>query len=82
MRVSMGLVILLAAALPTIAKVEVDFNPSLDFSQFKTYAYIGGTEEEGSPNRNKRNERPERPALQGSRDGGGNQSWTILAVLQ
>ena len=79
----MELVILLAAALPAIAKVEVDFNPSLDFSQFKTYAYIGGKEErEGSPNRNKRNERPERPALQGSRDGGGNQSWTILAVLQ
>jgi hypothetical protein len=22
--------------------VEVDFNPDLDFSQFKTYAYIGG----------------------------------------
>jgi hypothetical protein len=42
LRVSMGLVILLAAALPAIAKVEVDFNPNLDFSQFKTYAYIGG----------------------------------------
>lgn len=35
-----------------------------------------------SPNRNKRNERPERRALQGSGDGGGNQSWTILTVLQ
>ncbi len=35
-----------------------------------------------SPNRNKRNERPERRVLQGSGDGGGNQSWTILAVLQ
>jgi hypothetical protein len=42
LRVSMGLVSLLAAALPAIAKVEVDFNPNLDFSQFKTYAYIGG----------------------------------------
>jgi hypothetical protein len=27
-----------------MAKVEVDFNPNLDFSQFKTYAYIGGVE--------------------------------------
>jgi hypothetical protein len=170
--VSMGLVILLAAALPAIAKVEVDFNPNLNFSQFKTYAYIGrclacsdvaveselindrvhralrrGLTTKGlrecsrnespdlvvrywansqvqvnvaatgnwgpyapylgtywgllydtirpsrlrirrksgrtrSANRNKRNERPERRALQGSRDGGGNQSWTILAVLQ
>lgn len=44
MRVSMALVILLAAALPAIAKVEVDFNPNLDFSQFQTYAYIGGVE--------------------------------------
>jgi hypothetical protein len=35
-----------------------------------------------SPNWNKRNERPERRALQGSGDGGGNQSWTLLAVLQ
>jgi hypothetical protein len=42
LRVSMGLVTLLAAALPAIAKVEFDFNPNLDFSRFKTYAYIGG----------------------------------------
>jgi hypothetical protein len=44
LRVSMALVILLAAALPAIAKVQVDFNPNLDFSQFETYAYIGGVE--------------------------------------
>lgn len=44
MRVWMGLVVLLMAALPGMAKVEIDFNPSRDFSQFKTYAYIGGVE--------------------------------------
>jgi len=44
LRVWMGLVVLLVAALPAMAKVEIDFNPSLDFSQFKTYAYIGGVE--------------------------------------
>ena len=40
----MGLLILLALALPSVAKVEVDFDPNLAFSQFKTYAYIGGVE--------------------------------------
>jgi len=44
LRVRIGLLVLLMAGLPTMAKVEVDFNPDLDFSQFKTYAYIGGVE--------------------------------------
>jgi len=44
LRVRIGLLVLLMAGLPAMAKVEVDFNPDLDFSQFKTYAYIGGVE--------------------------------------
>lgn len=40
----MGMLILLVVALPAMAKVEVDFDPNLDFSKFKTYAYIGGVE--------------------------------------
>ena len=40
----LALLLLLAIALPATAKVDVDFNPNLDFSQFKTYAYIGGVE--------------------------------------
>ena len=44
LRVRIGLLVLLMAGLPAMAKVEVDFNPNLDFSQFKTYAYIGGVE--------------------------------------
>jgi hypothetical protein len=44
LRAWLGLLVLLAVALPAMAKVEVDFNPNLDFSQFKTYAYIGGVE--------------------------------------
>ena len=44
LRAWLGLLVLLAVALPAMARVEVDFNPNLDFSQFKTYAYIGGVE--------------------------------------
>jgi Domain of unknown function (DUF4136) len=44
LRVGIGLLVLLIAGLPAMTKVEVDFNPNLDFSQFKTYAYIGGVE--------------------------------------
>jgi Domain of unknown function (DUF4136) len=44
LRVWMALASLLLTGLPAMAKVEVDFNPNLDFSQFKTYAYIGGVE--------------------------------------
>ena len=37
---------LVAALLPVItsAKTNVDFNPELDFSKYKTFAYIGGVE--------------------------------------
>lgn len=31
-------------ALPVRAKVVVDFDPNLDFSRYKTYAFIGGVE--------------------------------------
>ncbi len=31
-------------ALPLRAKVVVDFDPTLDFSKYKTYAFIGGVE--------------------------------------
>ncbi len=44
LRACVGLLILLSIALPAVAKVEVDFDPNLDFSKFKTYAYIGGVE--------------------------------------
>jgi Domain of unknown function (DUF4136) len=43
-RAWMGLLALLLVAAPAMAKVEVDFDPNLDFSKFKTYAYIGGVE--------------------------------------
>ena len=36
--------VLLLSALPAAAKLAVDFNPNLDFSQYKTFAYIGGVE--------------------------------------
>jgi hypothetical protein len=29
---------------PAVAKVQVDFNPEIDFSKYKTFAYIGGVE--------------------------------------
>jgi hypothetical protein len=44
LRVGIGLLVLLMAGLPAMTKVEVDFNPNLDFSKFKTYAYTGGVE--------------------------------------
>jgi Domain of unknown function (DUF4136) len=39
-----GCLFLLLFALPAAAKVATDFDPSLDFSQYKTFAYIGGVE--------------------------------------
>jgi hypothetical protein len=36
---------LLLFALPADAKLAVDFNPNLDFSKFKTFAFIGGVEQ-------------------------------------
>jgi len=44
LRAWVGLLILFAMALPATAKVEFDFDPNLDFSTFKTYAYLGGVE--------------------------------------
>jgi len=38
------LVILFTLAAPALAKTDVDFNPNLDFSQYKTFTYIGGVE--------------------------------------
>jgi hypothetical protein len=38
-----GLMLLLSA-LPAAAKLAVDFNPNLDFTKYKTFAYIGGVE--------------------------------------
>ncbi len=39
-----GLVLLLFAV-PATGKLAVDFNPNLDFSKFKTFAFIGGVEQ-------------------------------------
>ena len=38
------LVLLSALALPASAKTTIDFDPNIDFSRFKTFAYIGGVE--------------------------------------
>jgi hypothetical protein len=37
-------VFLMVLAMPASAKVQVDFNPEIDFSKYKTFAYIGGVE--------------------------------------
>jgi hypothetical protein len=37
-------VFLTVSAMPASAKVQVDFNPEIDFSRYKTFAYIGGVE--------------------------------------
>jgi hypothetical protein len=34
----------LVTALPLLAKTAVDFDPNLDFSRFKTFAFLGGVE--------------------------------------
>jgi hypothetical protein len=39
-----GLLSVLLWALAANAKMATDFNPSLDFSKYKTFAYIGGVE--------------------------------------
>jgi hypothetical protein len=39
-----GGLMLLLSALPAAAKLAVDFNPNLDFTKYKTFAYIGGVE--------------------------------------
>jgi hypothetical protein len=33
------------SALPGIAKIAADFDPNLDFSQFKSFAFIGGVKQ-------------------------------------
>ena len=38
------LIVLALNAAPLLAKSTVDFNPDLDFSKYKTFAYIGGVE--------------------------------------
>jgi hypothetical protein len=35
---------LYAACLPAAAKINIDFDPEVDFSKYKTFAYIGGVE--------------------------------------
>jgi hypothetical protein len=40
----LGLLLLLLAALPLLARTAVDFDPNLDFSKFKTFAFLGGVE--------------------------------------
>jgi hypothetical protein len=39
-----GLLIILLAAGPLFAKTTVDFDPNLDFSRYKTFAFLGGVE--------------------------------------
>jgi hypothetical protein len=39
-----ALLIVLVAVLPLFAKTAVDFDPSLDFSKYKTFAFLGGVE--------------------------------------
>jgi hypothetical protein len=42
---SIALLSLLLFALPAAAKTAIDFDPNLDFSKFKTFAFIGGSEQ-------------------------------------
>ncbi|HUL34068.1 MAG TPA: DUF4136 domain-containing protein [Candidatus Eisenbacteria bacterium] len=39
-----GMLLLLLSGIAANAKVATDFNPNLDFSKYKTFAYIGGVE--------------------------------------
>ena len=39
-----GLLLVMLCATAANAKMAVDFNPNLDFSKYKTFAYIGGVE--------------------------------------
>jgi hypothetical protein len=43
-RFSLTLLFLGALCLPATAKISIDFDPDLDFSKYKTFAYIGGVE--------------------------------------
>src|SRR5215471_19170258 len=39
-----GLLLVMLCATAANAKMAIDFNPNLDFSKYKTFAYIGGVE--------------------------------------
>ena len=39
-----GVPVLLLAALPLLARTAVDFDPNLDFTKYKTFAFLGGVE--------------------------------------
>jgi len=39
-----GLLLVMLCAAAANAKMAIDFNPNLDFSKYKTFAYIGGVE--------------------------------------
>lgn len=39
-----ALLLLMLVARPLSAKITIDFDPDVDFSKFKTFAYIGGVE--------------------------------------
>ena len=41
----LAVLMLLMSALPAAAKLAIDFDPNLDFSKFKTFAFIGGVEQ-------------------------------------
>jgi hypothetical protein len=38
----LGLLLLFLLSLPAFAKIDVDFDPSLDFSRYKTFTFLGG----------------------------------------
>jgi len=40
----LAVAIFLFAAISAAAKAQVDFNPEIDFTQYKTFAYLGGTD--------------------------------------
>lgn len=42
--VSVVVILTLALVVPTYAKTNVDLNPNLDFTRYKTFAFIGGVE--------------------------------------
>src|SRR5271165_854277 len=42
--VRLALLSLLLFAVPAAAKIVVDFDPGVEFSKFKTFAYIGGVD--------------------------------------
>lgn len=44
-RVLPVLLVLALCALPAAAKLATDFNPNFDFSKYKTFAFIGGVED-------------------------------------